>query len=147
LPPGWPREHGDRAWAELLARHHAIVRRELERFRGREVDNAGDGSYATFDGPGKAVRCALALTEAMAALALEIRAGLHTGERELIGPKIGGIAGHIGARIMALAEPGQVLVSRTAKDLVVGSGLRFAALGERPLKGVEGTWELYAAGT
>jgi class 3 adenylate cyclase len=137
---------GDRAWGDLLERHHAMVRRELARFRGREVDTAGDGFFATFDGPARGVRCALAIRDAVRSLELEIRAGLHTGECELIGDKVGGIALHIGARVMQTAEAGEVLVSRTVKDLVAGSGLEFTGRGVHELKGVAGDWELFAAG-
>lgn len=136
---------GDRAWADLLARHHATVREELARFRGREIDNAGDGFFATFDGPARGVRCGLAIRDAVRSLGLEIRAGLHTGECELIGEKVGGIAVHIGARVMDAAKPGDVLVSRTVKDLVAGSGLQFRGRGLHQLKGIEGEWELFAA--
>ncbi len=134
---------GDRAWADLVARHHALVRQELARFRGREVDTAGDGFFATFDGPARGVRCALAIRDAVRALGIDVRAGLHTGECELVGPKVGGIAVHIGARVMALAEAGQVLVSRTVRDLVTGSDLRFEDQGQHRLKGVEGEWALF----
>lgn len=134
---------GDRRWRALLERHHALVRDALRRFRGREIDTAGDGFLATFDGPARGVRCALAIRDAVAALGLAIRAGLHTGECELIGPKVGGIAVHIGARVMAQAGAGEVLVSRTVKDLVAGSGLRFSPLGARALKGVAEPWELF----
>ncbi|MDP9295663.1 MAG: adenylate/guanylate cyclase domain-containing protein [Actinomycetota bacterium] len=127
---------GDRRWKALLEQHHETVRRELERFRGVEIDTAGDGFLASFDGPARAVRCALAVREAVGALGLEVRSGVHTGECELIGNKIGGIAVHIGARVAALAEPGQVLVSSTLKDLVAGSGLSFEDRGEHELKGV-----------
>ena len=138
-------ELGDRRWRELLGQHHAAVRRELDRFRGREVDTAGDGFLATFDGPARGVRCASAVTEAVRGLGLEVRAGLHTGEVELIGEKVGGIAVHIGARVAAEAAPGEVLVSSTVKDLVAGSGLRFQDRGARTLKGVPGEWRLFAA--
>jgi class 3 adenylate cyclase len=135
---------GDRGWRELLEQHHAIVRRELERFRGREVDTAGDGFLAAFDGPARAIRCARAIWEAVRELGLEIRAGLHTGECELVGEKIAGVAVHTGARVAALAEPGEVLVSSTVKDLVAGSGIEFADRGTHELKGVPGAWRLYA---
>ncbi len=135
---------GDRRWRELLREHHALVRRELERFRGLEVDTAGDGFLATFDGPARAVRCARALVAALAESGIEIRAGLHTGECELLGDKVAGIAVHIGARVAALAEPGEVLVSSTVKDLVAGSGIEFEERGEHELKGVPGAWRLYA---
>jgi class 3 adenylate cyclase len=137
---------GDRAWGELLERHHALVRHELASFRGREVDTAGDGFFATFDGPARGIRCALAIRDAVKSLELEIRAGLHTGECELIGDKVGGIAVHIGARVMQTAEAGEVLVSRTVKDLVAGSGLEFSGRGIHELKGVAGEWKLFAAG-
>jgi class 3 adenylate cyclase len=137
---------GDRAWADLLERHHATVRQQLERFRGREIDTAGDGFFATFDGPARGVRCGLEIRDAVRSIGLEIRAGLHTGECELIGDKVGGIAVHIGARVMNIAKGGEVLVSRTVKDLVAGSGLEFTTHGTHTLKGVEGEWELFAAG-
>ena len=111
-------ELGDRGWRELLAAHHERIRRELSRFRGREVDTAGDGFFATFDGPARAIRCACAVTEAVRDLDIEIRAGLHTGECEIVDGKVGGIAVHIGARVSAEAGPGEVLVSSTVKDLV-----------------------------
>jgi class 3 adenylate cyclase len=136
-------ELGDRAWGELLAAHHALVRRELERFQGREVDTAGDGFLATFDGPARAVRCAYAIQQSVSELGLEIRAGLHTGEVELADGKVTGIAVHTGARVAALAEAGEVLVSSTVKDLVAGSELEFEEHGTHELKGV-GEWRLYA---
>jgi class 3 adenylate cyclase len=138
-------ELGDRRWRELLGSHDAAVRRELERFRGREVDTAGDGFLATFDGPARAVRCALSIGEAVRQLGIEVRAGVHTGECELDGPKIRGIAVHTGARIASLAAPGEVLVSQTVKDLVSGSGLEFEDRGVHELKGVPGEWRVYAA--
>jgi pimeloyl-ACP methyl ester carboxylesterase len=137
-------ELGDRAWGDLLERYYAIARREKDRFKGREVSTAGDGYFAAFDGPARAVRCACAIRDAVRALGIEIRAGLHTGECEVKGEKIGGIAVHIGARVAAAAGPGEVLVSSTVKDLVAGSGLRFADRGTRVLKGVPGEWRLYA---
>lgn len=137
---------GDRAWADLLERHHGTVRQQLERFRGREIDTAGDGFFATFDGPARGVRCGLAIREAVQALGIDLRAGLHTGECELIGDKVGGIAVHIGARVMSTANVGEVLVSRTVKDLVAGSGLEFTDRGAHELKGVAGEWQLFAAG-
>jgi class 3 adenylate cyclase len=137
-------ERGDRDWRELLTQFQAATRRELERFRGREVDTAGDGFFATFDGPARAIRCACATRLAVAPLGIQIRAGLHTGECELIGDKVGGIAVHLGARVCAAARPDEVLVSSTVKDLVAGSGLRFAERGSHLLKGVPGEWRLYA---
>jgi class 3 adenylate cyclase len=136
---------GDRAWRDLLERHHAIVRRELERYRGREVDTAGDGFLATFDGPARAVRCACAIRDAVRELGLEVRAGVHTGEVQIRGDGVAGIAVHTGARVSALAAPGEVLVSRTVSDLTAGSGLVFASRGEHELKGVPGTWQVFAA--
>jgi pimeloyl-ACP methyl ester carboxylesterase len=135
---------GDRRWRELLEQHHVAVRRELARFRGREIDTAGDGFLATFDGPARAIRSACAITEAVRLLGLDVRAGLHTGECELMDDKVGGIAVHIGARVAAEAKAGEVLVSHTVKDLVAGSGLRFADRGLHALKGVPGEWHLYA---
>ena len=136
-------ELGDRAWRGLLAAHNSVVRHELERFQGREVDTAGDGFLATFDGPARAVRCAHAIQAEMAELGLELRAGLHTGEVELVDGKVAGIAVHTGARVAALAGSGEVLVSSTVKDLVAGSGIRFEDHGEHELKGV-GAWRLYS---
>ena len=138
-------EMGDRHWRELLEKHHALVRRELQRFRGREIDTAGDGFLATFDGPARAVRCAAAIRDAIAGLGLAVRAGLHTGECELVGSSVAGIAVHLGARIAALAGAGEVLVSSTVKDLVAGSGLSFADRGVHVLKGVPGEWRIFAA--
>jgi class 3 adenylate cyclase len=135
---------GDRRWLETLERHNAAVRRELERYRGREIDTAGDGFLATFDGPARAVRCAQAIMQAVRPLGIELRAGLHTGEIELRGDDVGGIAVHIGSRVQGLAGPGEVLVSRTVVDLVAGSGLEFEDRGEHELKGVPGHWQLYA---
>lgn len=137
---------GDSEWKRLLERHHAIVRALLRRYRGEEVSTAGDGFFATFDGPGRAVRCAQAIVDAMQPLGIEIRAGLHTGELERMGDNVGGVAVHIGARIGALAGPSDVVVSSTVRDLVVGSGLGFAELGPHQLKGVDGEWRLYRAG-
>lgn len=136
---------GDHAWRDLLLRHDATVRREIARFRGREVATAGDGFLALFDGPARGVRCGLAIRDAVRGLGLEVRAGLHTGECVRIGDNVGGIAVHIGARIAAEAQPGEVLASGTVKDLVIGSGLRFDDRGVRPLKGVEGEWRIFAA--
>jgi pimeloyl-ACP methyl ester carboxylesterase len=136
---------GDRAWRDLLEQHHVLVRRELARFRGREVDTAGDGFLATFDGPARAIRCACGVRDAVHQLGIEIRAGLHTGEIELGGDKIGGIAVHIGARVAAVARASEVLVSSTVKDLVAGSSIRFADRGIHVLKGIPGEWHLFAA--
>jgi class 3 adenylate cyclase len=136
---------GDRHWKELLERHHALVRQELERFRGREVDTAGDGFFATFDGPARGVRCALAIRDIVRTLGIEIRAGVHIGECEVMGEKVGGIAVHTAARIMAESRPGGVLVSRTVKDLVAGSGLVFEEYGRHSLRGVAQEWDLYFA--
>jgi class 3 adenylate cyclase/pimeloyl-ACP methyl ester carboxylesterase len=138
-------ELGDRAWRELLDRHHALVRRELSRFRGEERDTAGDGFFATFDGPARAIRCAQAVVDGVRELGLDIRAGVHTGECELHDGKVAGLAVSIGARVAAAAGAGEVLVSQTVKDLVAGTGLSLQARGERELKGVPGTWRLYAA--
>ena len=135
---------GDSAWRELLSKHHAIIRRELARFRGRELDTAGDGFFASFDGPARAVQAAAALREPLRAIGLDIRAGLHTGEFEVSDGKVVGIGVSIGARISALAGPGEVLVSSTVKDLVAGSGLRFEDRGEHQLKGVPEAWHLFA---
>ena len=135
---------GDRRWHDLVDSHHALVRCELVRFRGREIDTAGDGFFATFDGPARAVRCACAISDAVRSLGIEIRAGLHTGECEVMGDKVGGIAVHIGARISAHANAGEVLVSNTVKDLVAGSGLSFQDHGLQSLKGVPGDWRLFA---
>ncbi|TML15760.1 MAG: adenylate/guanylate cyclase domain-containing protein [Actinobacteria bacterium] len=137
-------ELGDAAWSELLARHHTLVRGELVRFRGEELDTSGDGFFAAFDGPGRAIECAAAIRDAVRSLGLEVRAGLHTGECERVDGKLGGIAVPTGARIAALAEPGEVLVSSTVKDLVAGSGIEFEDRGTRELKGVPGDWRLYA---
>jgi len=134
---------GDRAWRDLLERHHALVRKELARFRGREVNTAGDGFLATFDGPARAVRCACSIRDGVHQLGIEIRAGLHTGEVELMGDNIGGIAVHIGARVSAAARANEVLASSTLKDLVVGSGLRFSDRGAHVLKGVPDEWRLF----
>ena len=138
-------ELGDAGWRDLVQRHHATLRALLARYRGREVDTAGDGFFASFDGPARAVRCAEAAVVAVKPLGIEIRAGVHTGEVETIGDKIGGIAVSIGARIGALASPSEVLVSQTVKDLVAGSGLVFEDRGEHTLQGVPGPWRVYAA--
>jgi pimeloyl-ACP methyl ester carboxylesterase len=137
-------ELGDRRWHELLDSHHATVRQELARFRGREIDTAGDGFLAAFDGPARAIRAACAITAEVQRLGLEVRAGLHTGECEVMGDKLGGIAVHIGARIAALAGPREVLVSNTVKDLVAGSGLQFQDRGVHPLRGIPGEWHIFA---
>jgi class 3 adenylate cyclase/pimeloyl-ACP methyl ester carboxylesterase len=136
-------ELGDRGWKELLERHHAIVRAMLRRYRGTEVDTAGDGFFATFDGPARGIRCAQTIGEAVRSIGIESRAGLHTGEVETIAGKIGGIAVHIGARVGALASANEILVSSTVRDLVVGSGLAFESIGEHELKGVPDRWHLY----
>jgi len=135
---------GDRAWRELLERHHALVRRELARFRGVEVDTAGDGFLASFDGPARAVRCACAIVEAVPELGLEVRAGLHAGECEVANGKVAGIAVHTGARVASMAQPREVLVSSTVKDLVAGSEIHFEDRGSHELKGIPGEWRLYA---
>jgi class 3 adenylate cyclase len=141
-------EMGDRGWRELLRRHDDLMRRQLDRYRGREVKTMGDGFLATFDGPARAIECAASACEVIRPLGVEIRAGLHTGEVEVIGEDIGGIAVNIGARVGAAAGPGEVLVSRTVTDLVAGSGISFDERGAHSLKGVPGRWELYAvAGT
>ncbi len=138
---------GDRAWRELLEKHHALVRSQLVRFRGREMDAAGDGFFASFDGPARAIRCARAIVEGVRELQIEVRAGLHTGECELVDGKVAGIAVHTGARIASLAAPGEVLVSSTVKDLVAGSGMAFQERGLEDLKGIPGEWRLYAVAT
>jgi class 3 adenylate cyclase len=137
---------GDAAWRELLGRHHALVRRELARFDGRELDTAGDGFFAAFDGPARAVRAAMSIRDAVRTLGIEVRAGVHTGECELHDGKLAGIAVSIGARVASLAADGEVLVSSTVKDLVAGSDLAFEDRGPHSLKGVSGEWEIYAAG-
>ncbi len=134
---------GDERWKTLLLRHHELVRRELQSFQGREIDWAGDGFFATFDGPARAIRCACAVVEAVRALGIEIRVGLHTGECEIVGDKVGGIAVHIGARIAALAGPSEVIASRTVKDLVAGSRIAFEDRGIHRLKGVGDEWHLF----
>jgi class 3 adenylate cyclase/pimeloyl-ACP methyl ester carboxylesterase len=135
---------GDVRWRELVERHHALVRQQLGRFRGREVDTAGDGFFATFDGPIRAIRCAQAITSSVGELGLEIRAGLHTGECQVVEDKLAGIAINIGARVAARAGPGEILVSSTVKDLVAGSGLQFEERGPATLKGVSGQWQLHS---
>jgi class 3 adenylate cyclase len=135
---------GDRRWRDLLVRHHAAVRRELARFRGREIDTAGDGFLATFDGPARAINCARAVVGAMRPLDIEVRVGLHTGECEVMAEGVGGIAVHIAARVAGAAGSGEVLVSSTVKDLVAGSGIRFDDRGVHRLKGVPDEWRLFA---
>ncbi|MGN6339170.1 alpha/beta fold hydrolase [Mycobacterium sp.] len=137
-------EMGDRDWHALLDAHDAVVRSQLSRFRGREVNTSGDGFLAMFDGPQRAIRCAMAIRDAVQALGIQVRAGLHTGECEIRGDDIGGIGVHIGARVSALAGPNDVLVSSTLRDLVIGSGLEFEARGSYELKGVPGEWRLFA---
>jgi pimeloyl-ACP methyl ester carboxylesterase len=135
---------GDRRWRDLLDHHHGTIRRNLARFRGHEIKTTGDGILATFDGPARGVRCAIAIAEEIRSLGIEVRAGLHTGECEMLDDDVGGIAVHIGARVAALAGAGEVLVSSTVKDLVAGSGLRFGDRGSRSLKGVPGEWHIFA---
>jgi pimeloyl-ACP methyl ester carboxylesterase len=137
-------ELGDRQWSELLERHNALVRRELMRYRGREVDTTGDGFLATFDGPARAIRCACAIVEGVRALDLSVRAGLHTGECEVADGKVAGIAVHTGARVAAQAQADEVLVSSTVRDLVAGSGIAFNERGVHALKGIPGEWRLFA---
>jgi class 3 adenylate cyclase len=137
-------EMGDRAWADLIKNHHAFVRRQLVRYSGSEIDTAGDGFFARFDGPARAIRCACEIADGVRGMGLEIRAGLHTGECELLDGKVGGIAVHIGARVANEAGPGEVLVSSTVKDLVAGSGIRFRERGDVQLKGLLGDFRLYA---
>jgi class 3 adenylate cyclase len=136
---------GDQAWRDLLERHNILIRKQLGRFRGREIDTTGDGFLAIFDGPARAVRCAQAICVDVRGLGLEIRAGVHSGEVELVGDDVRGLAAHIGARVMSLAGPGEVLVSATVKDLVFGSGIEFRDRGTHVLKGVPGEWRLFAA--
>jgi class 3 adenylate cyclase len=136
-------ELGDARWRELLAAHQEVVKRELKSFRGREVMTMGDGYLATFDGPARAIQCGSAIAEAVRPLGLEVRIGLHSGEVEMIGEDVGGIAVHIGARIGDLASGGEVLVSRTVRDLVAGSGIEFEERGTHELKGVPGEWQLF----
>ena len=138
---------GDRGWRDLIERHDDLTRRQLERFRGREVKTLGDGFLATFDGPARAIECACAIRDGVGTHGLEVRAGLHTGECELYGDDVRGMAVNIGARVGALADANEVLVSSTVKDLVVGADLRFIERGEHELKGVPGKWRLYAAAT
>ena len=137
-------ELGDQRWRHLLDSHDAVVRAELSRFRGVKIKGTGDGTLATFDGPARAIDCACAIRDRVRALGIEVRAGVHTGEIELRGEDIGGIAVHLGARIAALGGPSEILVSRTVTDLVAGSGIQFEDRGRHELKGVPGTWQLYA---
>ena len=137
---------GDRRWRDTLEQFYGIVRRQLIQFRGREIDTAGDGVFAAFDGPARAIRCACRIADAVRTLGLVVRSGLHTGECEVLGDKLGGIAVHIGARVAAEAAPNEVVVSSTVKDLVAGSGLRFEDRGVRALKGIPGEWRLFAVG-
>src|SRR6478735_10327720 len=132
---------GDKGWHNLLDAHHTTVRRQLARYRGNEVKSLGDGFLATFDGPARAVRCACAIAEAVGPLHIQVRSGLHTGEIEQVDNDVKGNAVHIASRVSALAEPGEVLVSRTVKDLVAGSGLSFNKRGKHSLKGVPDTWQ------
>jgi len=140
-------EMGDRRWRELLGRHDALAREQLERYRGREVKMTGDGLLATFDGPARAVTCAGAIAREMRTLDLEVRAAVHTGEVELRNGDIGGIAVHIASRVMGVARPNEVLVSRTVKDLVAGAEIRFEDRSVHSLRGVPGHWQLFAAFT
>ena len=135
---------GDRRWGQLLEQHHSIVRRQLDRYHGSEVDTAGDGFLATFDGPARAIRCGAAIVSGVRPLGLEVRAGVHTGECELVSGKVAGLAVHTGARVASLAGPSEVLVSQTVKDLVAGSGIEFADRGKHELKGVPGEWNVYS---
>ena len=135
---------GDRAWRDLLERHHAVVRHRLAEFRGDELDTAGDGFFATFDGPGRAIECARAVAADVRSLGIEVRVGIHTGECERVGDKLAGLAVNVGARVSAAAAPGEVLVSGTVKDLVAGSGIEFEDRGVHELKGVPGEWRLYS---
>jgi class 3 adenylate cyclase len=137
-------EEGDHRWRQILEAHHQAVRAELRRYRGSEIDTAGDGFFATFDGPARAIRCACAIRDSVRAAGVEIRAGLHTGEVEVFGETYSGLGVHIGARVGARAGAGEVLVSRTVVDLVVGSGITFAERGEHELKGVPGQWKLFS---
>jgi class 3 adenylate cyclase/dienelactone hydrolase len=137
-------ELGDRGWRDQLERHHSVVRAELARYRGREIDTAGDGFFATFDGPARGIRCARSIVEAVRGIGLEVRAGLHTGEVELAPDSVRGIAVHTGARIAALARPGEVLLSSTVRDLIAGSGIELTDRGSHELKGIPGEWRLFA---
>jgi pimeloyl-ACP methyl ester carboxylesterase len=134
---------GDQRWRDLLENHHSRVRGELGHFRGKEIDTAGDGFFATFDGPARGIRCACAIRDSVSSLGINLRAGLHTGECELMGDKVSGLAVHIGARVMEKSDPGEVFVSSTVKDLVAGSGLQFNDRGKHTLKGIPGEWRLF----
>jgi class 3 adenylate cyclase len=134
---------GDRAWRDLVEQHHARIRGLLARYRGAEVDTAGDGFFATFDGPARAVRCARAIIDTVASLGLTVRVGVHTGEVQVIDGKVGGVAVNIGARIAGLADANEVLVSSTVRDLTAGSGLRFENAGDHRLKGIPDPWRVY----
>jgi class 3 adenylate cyclase len=136
---------GDRGWADLMQRHHAVVRELLKTYRGQEMDTAGDGFFATFDGPARAVRCAQEIVRSLRSLGLGVRAGIHTGECETADGKAAGLSVVVAARVMARAADGQVLVTNSVKDLVAGSGLTFAAAGTHELKGIRDPWRLYAA--
>jgi len=137
-------ELGDQKWRELLESHHTLIRDELKRFRGREIDTAGDGFFAVFDGPARAIRAAVAIIDRLLKLGIRVRAGIHTGECDVMDNKLSGVAVHTGARVAALAGPGEMLVTSTVKDLVAGSGLRFGDRGEHELKGIPGAWLLYS---
>lgn len=141
------RELGDQAWGELLERYHAVVRKELARFNGREMDTAGDGFFAAFDRPARAIECARAIRQAVEKLGLQVRAGLHAGECEVVGKKLGGMAVHIAARVMSLAGAGEILVSETVKSLLLGSNLAFDDRGVHALKGIPAEWRLFSAGS
>ena len=138
-------ELGDRAWRDLLGQHHAVVRRELSRYRGKERDTTGDGFFATFDGPARAIRAAQAIVGGVNELGLETRIGIHVGECELHEGKITGLAVHIGARVAGAAGPNEILVSQTVRDLVAGSGIAFVDRGSQELKGIPGNWQLFSA--
>ncbi|MGH2392122.1 MAG: adenylate/guanylate cyclase domain-containing protein [Candidatus Limnocylindria bacterium] len=139
----YPARLGDAAWAALLVRHHATVRRDLARHRGREIDIAGDGFFASFDGPARAIHCALAIRDAVAELGMALRIGLHSGECERVDGTLRGVAVHLGARIGATAAPGEVLVTSTVRDLVAGSGITFEDAGVREFKGIPEAWHVY----
>ncbi len=135
---------GDQRWRDLLDAHDRAVREQLRRFRGREINTTGDGFVTSFDGPARAIRCAEAIVEATGKLGIGLRVGLHTGECEIRGDDLGGLAVHIAARVAATADPGEILVSQMVKDLVVGSGINFIERGEHDLKGIPGSWRLFA---